>query len=180
MLVLVPKRLRDNWTRYKANDRRNFLSSDRFNYDVLNHTDLSRDTGASGDIDLAHVNWGNYDLVVIDESHNFRNKAMHNTRETRYDRLMRRSLRLKTNYFPRAKKLERCLVCRLHSYGKLRQQPAVHRDHRPRDERGLHAQQKRNHACHLHWFRHTSQRMQSSPLCDHCIRRLVSAKKLCR
>ena len=75
VLVLVPKRLRDNWTLYKANDRRNFLASDRFNYDVLNHTDLSRDGGTSGDIDLAHVNWGNYDLVVIDESHNFRNKA---------------------------------------------------------------------------------------------------------
>ena len=74
VLVLVPKRLRDNWTLYKANDRRNFLAPDRFNYDVLNHTDLSRDGGISGDIDLAHVNWGNYDLVVIDESHNFRNK----------------------------------------------------------------------------------------------------------
>ena len=93
VLVLVPKRLRDNWTLYKANDRRNFLASDRFNYDVLNHTDLSRDGGASGDIDLAHVNWGNYDLVVIDESHNFRNKATHNTRETRYDRLMRRIIK---------------------------------------------------------------------------------------
>jgi hypothetical protein len=76
VLLLVPKRLRDNWTLYKANDRRNFLASDRFNYDVLNHTDLSRDGGASGDIDLAHVNWGNYDLVVIDESHNFRNKEI--------------------------------------------------------------------------------------------------------
>jgi hypothetical protein len=53
---------------------RNILAADRFNYDVLNHTDLSRDGGLSGDIDLAHVNWGNYDLVVIDESHNFRNK----------------------------------------------------------------------------------------------------------
>jgi helicase-like protein/SNF2 domain-containing protein len=93
VLVLVPKRLRDNWTLYKANDRRNFLASDRFNYDVLNHTDLSRDNGASGDIDLAHVNWGNYDLVVIDESHNFRNKATHNERETRYDRLMRRIIK---------------------------------------------------------------------------------------
>ncbi|MBI5868935.1 MAG: DEAD/DEAH box helicase family protein [candidate division Zixibacteria bacterium] len=93
VLVLVPKRLRDNWTLYKANDRRNFLASDRFNYDVLNHTDLSRDDGTSGDIDLAHVNWGNYDLVVIDESHNFRNKATHNTRETRYDRLMRRIIK---------------------------------------------------------------------------------------
>jgi len=93
VLVLVPKRLRDNWTLYKANDRRNFLASDRFNYDVLNHTDLSRDGGISGDIDLGHVNWGNYDLVVIDESHNFRNKATHNTRETRYDRLMRRIIK---------------------------------------------------------------------------------------
>jgi hypothetical protein len=93
VLVLVPKRLRDNWTLYKANDRRNFLASDRFNYDVLNHTDLSRDGGTSGDIDLAHVNWGNYDLVVIDESHNFRNKATHNLRETRYDRLMRRIIK---------------------------------------------------------------------------------------
>src|ERR1019366_7360114 len=93
VLVLVPKRLRDTWTLYKANDRRNFLASDRFNYDVLNHTDLSRDGGISGDIDLAHVNWGNYDLVVIDESHNFRNKATHNTRETRYDRLMRRIIK---------------------------------------------------------------------------------------
>jgi Asp-tRNA(Asn)/Glu-tRNA(Gln) amidotransferase C subunit len=93
VLVLVPKRLRDNWTLYKANDRRNFLASDRFNYDVLNHTDLSRDSGTSGDIDLAHVNWGNYDLLVIDESHNFRNKATHNDRETRYDRLMRRVIK---------------------------------------------------------------------------------------
>ena len=90
VLVLVPKRLRDNWAIYKANDRRNSLASDRFNYDVLNHTDLSRDGGLSGDIDLNHVNWGNYDLVVIDESHNFRNKATHKDRETRYDRLMRR------------------------------------------------------------------------------------------
>jgi superfamily II DNA or RNA helicase len=93
VLVLVPKRLRDNWTLYKANDRRNFLASDRFNYDVLNHTDLSRDGGSSGDIDLAHVNWGNYDLVVIDESHNFRNKSTHNSRETRYDRLMQRIIK---------------------------------------------------------------------------------------
>ncbi|WP_161494877.1 SNF2-related protein, partial [Dehalococcoides mccartyi] len=93
VLVLVPKRLRDNWTLYKANDRRNFLASDRFNYDVLNHTDLSRNGGTSGDIDLAHINWGNYDLVVIDESHNFRNKSTHNDRETRYDRLMRRIIK---------------------------------------------------------------------------------------
>ena len=94
VLVLCPKRLRDNWTLYKANDRRNFLACDRFNYDVLNHTDLSRDGGLSGDIDLAHVNWGNYDLVVIDESHNFRNKKTpRQGSETRYDRLMRRIIR---------------------------------------------------------------------------------------
>jgi len=90
VLVLVPKRLRDNWTLYKANDKRNFLAPDRFNYDVLNHTDLSRDTGKSGDVDLSHINWGNYDLVVIDESHNFRNKTSLKDRETRYDRLMRK------------------------------------------------------------------------------------------
>jgi SNF2 family DNA or RNA helicase len=94
VLVLCPKRLRENWTLYKANDWRNFLAPDRFNYDVLNHTDLSRDGGSSGDIDLAHVNWGNYDLVVIDESHNFRNKRTpQKGGETRYDRLMRKIIR---------------------------------------------------------------------------------------
>lgn len=94
VLVLCPKRLRENWTLYRANDRRNILAEDRFNYDVLNHTDLSRDGGFSGDIDLTHVNWGNYDLVVIDESHNFRNKASPKKGgETRYDRLMRRIIR---------------------------------------------------------------------------------------
>jgi ERCC4-related helicase len=91
VLVLCPKRLRDNWVVYKVNDRRNVLAGDRFNYDVLNHTDLSRDGGMSGDIDLANVNWGNYDLVVIDESHNFRNKQTPKQGgETRYDRLMRK------------------------------------------------------------------------------------------
>ncbi len=94
VLVLCPKRLRDNWTLYRANDRRNFLAGDRFNYDILNHTDLSRDGGMSGDIDLSYVNWGNYDLVVIDESHNFRNKRTpRQGGETRYDRLMRRIVR---------------------------------------------------------------------------------------
>lgn len=94
VLVLCPKRLRDNWTLYKANDRRNVLASDRFNYDVLNHTDLSREAGLSGDLDLSHINWGNYDLVVIDESHNFRNKkAPRQGQETRYDHLMRRIIR---------------------------------------------------------------------------------------
>ena len=94
VLVLCPKRLRENWSLYRANDRRNILAGDRFNYDILNHTDLSRDGGLSGDIDLAHVNWGNYDLVVIDESHNFRNKrSPRQDGETRYDRLMRRIVR---------------------------------------------------------------------------------------
>jgi len=94
VLVLCPKRLRDNWSLYRANDRRNILARDRFNYDILNHTDLSRDGGLSGDIDLAHVTWGNYDLVVIDESHNFRNKrSPRQGSETRYDRLMRRIVR---------------------------------------------------------------------------------------
>ncbi len=94
VLVLCPKRLRDNWTLYKANDRRNFLAPDRLNYDVLNHTDLSRNGGSSGDIDLAHVSWGNYDLVVIDESHNFRNKKTpRQGSETRYDRLMRKIIK---------------------------------------------------------------------------------------
>lgn len=59
--MLALKRLRDNWTRHKANDRRNSLAADRLNYDVLNHTDLSRDAGLSGDADLEHVNWGNYE-----------------------------------------------------------------------------------------------------------------------
>ena len=94
VLVLCPKRLRDNWSLYRANDRRNLLAGDRFNYDILNHTDLSRDGGMSGDIDLGYVNWGNYDLVVIDESHNFRNKRTpRQGGETRYDRLMRRIIR---------------------------------------------------------------------------------------
>ncbi|HYE60601.1 MAG TPA: DEAD/DEAH box helicase [Phycisphaerales bacterium] len=94
VLVLCPKRLRDNWTLYASNDRRNILAADRFNYDVLNHTDLSREGGQSGDIDLTHVNWGNYDLVVIDESHNFRNKKTPRADgETRYDRLMRRIIK---------------------------------------------------------------------------------------
>lgn len=89
VLVLAPKRLRENWTIYTQNDVRNILADDRFNYDVLNHTDLSRYQGFSGDIDLKTINWGNYDLVVIDESHNFRNNnPTKNGRPTRYERLM--------------------------------------------------------------------------------------------
>jgi SNF2 family DNA or RNA helicase len=93
VLVLCPKRLRENWTPYTLNDTRNSLAADRFNFDVLNHTDLSRNAGLSGDIDLSHINWGNYDLVVIDESHNFRNKPTRKTGETRYDRLMNKIIR---------------------------------------------------------------------------------------
>jgi len=88
ILVLAPKKLRENWTVYTLNDKRNILAQDRLNYDVLNHTDLSRDSGKSGDIDLETINWGNYDLVVIDESHNFRNNPNRRDRVTRYSRLM--------------------------------------------------------------------------------------------
>lgn len=88
VLVLAPKRLRENWALYRANDSRNPLLKDRFNFDVLNHTDLSRTSGKSGDIDLAHIEWGNYDLVVIDESHNFRNNPQLDNRTTRYEHLM--------------------------------------------------------------------------------------------
>lgn len=88
VLVLVPKKLRENWSIYRLNDKRNILAEDRFSYDLLNHTDLSRERGYSGDINLEHVNWGNYDLVVIDESHNFRNNEARKDRVTRYQRLM--------------------------------------------------------------------------------------------
>ncbi|MFC2729534.1 MAG: helicase-related protein [Centipeda sp. (in: firmicutes)] len=88
VLVLAPKKLRENWTIYTQNDKRNIFSTDRFNYDVLNHTDLSRYSGMSGEINLATLNWENYDLIVIDESHNFRNNVPHNERKTRYERLM--------------------------------------------------------------------------------------------
>jgi SNF2 family DNA or RNA helicase len=88
VLVLSPKKLRDNWTVYTQNDKRNILIEDRFNYDVLNHTDLSRDGGYSGEINLDTVNWSNYDLIVIDESHNFRNNNPRKDRLTRYQKLM--------------------------------------------------------------------------------------------
>jgi superfamily II DNA or RNA helicase len=89
VLVLCPKKLRDNWTLYTVNDRRNIFAEDRFNFDVLNHTDLTRLGGKSGEINLETLNWGNYDLVVIDESHNFRNNPPRNDGLTRYSRLMR-------------------------------------------------------------------------------------------
>lgn len=97
VLVLCPKKLRENWTVYLAqnNSELNPLVKDRFNYTVLSHTDLSRDSGYSGDINLEKINWGNYDLVVIDESHNFRNNLKSKRdesgnliRKSRYERLM--------------------------------------------------------------------------------------------
>lgn len=88
VLVLAPKKLRENWTIYTQNDKRNIFAADRFNYDVLNHTDLSRYKGFSGAINLSTLNWENYDLIVIDESHNFRNNVPHKDRKTRYERLM--------------------------------------------------------------------------------------------
>ncbi|MGW8645619.1 helicase-related protein [Micromonospora chalcea] len=89
VLVLAPKKLAENWTNYNANLTTNIFASDRFNYDVLAHTDLSRTRGESQGIPLDRVNWGNYDLVVIDESHNFRNADFTAEKETRYQRLMR-------------------------------------------------------------------------------------------
>ena len=73
VLVLCPKKLAENWNTYKDNYVNNPIASDRLNYDVLFHTDLSRNGGFSNGLDLDRLNWGNYDLVVIDESHNFRN-----------------------------------------------------------------------------------------------------------
>lgn len=84
----MPKKLRENWTIYTLNDKRNIFAEDRFRYDVLNHTDLSRERGFSGNIYLKTINWENYDLVVIDESHNFRNNPAVKDRVTRYQRLM--------------------------------------------------------------------------------------------
>ncbi|ATV65064.1 helicase [Fusobacterium pseudoperiodonticum] len=89
VLVLCPKKLRENWLVYRGNRRDNILGEDRLNYDVLNHTDLSRYTGHSGDINLEEVYWENYDLIVIDESHNFRNNNnSKENKETRYSRLL--------------------------------------------------------------------------------------------
>jgi ERCC4-related helicase len=93
VLVLCPKKIRDNWTLFTVNDKRNIFSEDRFNYDVLNHTDLTRVTGSSGEINLQMLNWGNYDLIVIDESHNFRNNPPRKDGMTRYSRLMRDIIR---------------------------------------------------------------------------------------
>lgn len=95
VLVLCPKKLADNWLIYRQNSALNPFEKDRFRYDVLHHTDLSRETGFSNGIDLAALNWGNYDVVVIDESHNFRNNTVspvgddgQPVRRTRYERLI--------------------------------------------------------------------------------------------
>lgn len=90
VLVLCPKKLSENWNTYKDNYINNPIAKDRLNYDVLFHTDLSREHGFSNGLNLNRINWGNYDLVVIDESHNFRNGAgTHaNTVENRYTKLM--------------------------------------------------------------------------------------------
>jgi len=100
VLVLCPKKLFENWNTYRQNYVNNPLANDRLNYDILYHTDLSRERGQSNDLDLERVNWGNFDLVVIDESHNFRNGGKvstdengENPRENRYLRLMNKVIR---------------------------------------------------------------------------------------
>lgn len=95
VLVLCPKKLAENWNTYKDNYVNNPIAEDRLNYDVLFHTDLSRTHGISNGLDLDRLNWGNYDLVVIDESHNFRNgTGTHkNTHENRYVRLMEKIMK---------------------------------------------------------------------------------------
>lgn len=100
VLVLCPKKLNDNWITYKSNYLNNPIAKDRLNYDVFFHSDLSRKGGKTNGHDLAYINWGNYDLVVIDESHNFRNGGKittdendENPRENRYLQLMNRVIR---------------------------------------------------------------------------------------
>lgn len=100
VLVLCPKKLHDNWVTYRSNYVNNPLVADRLRYDILYHTDLSRQSGQSNGLDLEHINWGNYDLVVIDESHNFRNGGKvttdendENPRENRYLQLMNKVIR---------------------------------------------------------------------------------------
>ena len=96
VLVLCPKKLSNNWNTYKDNYVNNPIASDRLRYDVLYHTDLSRNRGVSNGLDLDRLNWGNYDLVVIDESHNFRNggkSAGDDEKENRYLRLLNKVVR---------------------------------------------------------------------------------------
>lgn len=95
VLVLCPKKLADNWNTYRANYKNNPIAADRLGYDVLYHTDLLRKHGFSGSIDLSKINWSNYDLVVIDESHNFRNGGAFgdDEKENRYTVLMNKVIR---------------------------------------------------------------------------------------
>lgn len=97
VLVLCPKKLNDNWITFRSNLTNNPISKDRLRYDVLYHTDLSRDSGLSNGLPLDRINWGNYDLVVIDESHNFRNGGQiygdDEKRENRYLRLLNKVIR---------------------------------------------------------------------------------------
>lgn len=93
VLVLCPKKLEANWNTYRHNDKNNILAADRFRYDVLFHTDLSRESGMSNGRSLENVNWGNYGLIVIDESHNFRNNNPYSDRENRYQMLLRKVIK---------------------------------------------------------------------------------------
>lgn len=95
VLVLCPKKLAENWNTYRDNYVNNPIATDRLNYDVLFHTDLSRSSGQSNGLDLDRLNWGNYDLLVIDESHNFRNGigSHSNTQDNRYQKLMEKVIR---------------------------------------------------------------------------------------
>lgn len=89
ILVLTPKKLANNWNRYRDNVKTNLFYKDKIHFDVLYHTDLGRKKGYSNGHDLSQFNWDNYDLVVIDESHNFRNAYSYKDRETRYDFLLK-------------------------------------------------------------------------------------------
>ena len=100
VLVMCPKKLNDNWITFRSNYKNNPIAADRLRYDILFHSDLSREYGTSNGLDLSHINWGNYDLIVIDESHNFRNGGKittdeedENPRENRYLRLLNQVIR---------------------------------------------------------------------------------------
>lgn len=93
ILVLCPKKLSDNWNTFLNPYKDNILIDDRLNYKVLYHTDLGRRKGNSNGIDLSKINWSNFDLIVIDESHNFRNNSARNDRMTRYDFLMEKVIK---------------------------------------------------------------------------------------
>jgi SNF2 family DNA or RNA helicase len=93
ILVLTPKKIGENWNRYKTNSKTNIFFNDHIRFDVLYHTDLGRTRGYSNGINLQNYNWDNYDLVVIDESHNFRNNAPFRNKETRYSFLLNKVLK---------------------------------------------------------------------------------------